>query len=154
MQLREKQKTKRIYGVLERQFRNIFGRAERMKGVTGANLLGLLERRLDNVVYRSGFVGSRREGRHYVSHGHFLVNGQRVNVPSYTVRPGDVVTLHEGSRANLRINASLASLGSRPVPAWIELDKDQYRSVVKAVPARDQITQTLNEQLIVELYSK
>ena len=154
VQLREKQKTKRIYGVLERQFRNIFGRAERMKGVTGANLLGLLERRLDNVVYRSGFVGSRREGRHYVSHGHFLVNGQRVNVPSYTVRPGDVVTLHEGSRANLRINASLASLGSRPVPAWIELDKDQYRSVVKAVPARDQITQTLNEQLIVELYSK
>lgn len=154
VQLREKQKTKRIYGVLERQFRNIFGRAERMKGVTGANLLGLLERRLDNVVYRSGFVGSRREGRHYVSHGHFLVNGQRVNVPSFTVRPGDVVTVHEGSRANLRINASLASLGSRPVPSWLELDKEQFRSVIKAVPARDQITQTLNEQLIVELYSK
>ncbi len=154
VQLREKQKTKRIYGVLERQFRNMFGRAERMKGVTGANLLGLLERRLDNVVYRSGFVGSRREGRHYVSHGHFLVNGQRVNVPSYTVRPGDIVTVHEGSRANMRINSALASLGSRPVPAWIELDKEQYRSVVRAVPARDQITQMLNEQLIVELYSK
>ena len=154
VQLREKQKVKRIYGLLERQFRNVFAKADRMKGVTGTNLLASLERRLDNTVYRAGFVSSRREGRHYVSHGHFMVNGRNVNIPSFMVKPGDNVTVHEKSRANLRINQSLGSIGSRPVPNWLELHKDEYRASVRDLPTRDQISQNMNEQLIVELYSK
>jgi len=154
VQLREKQKVKRIYGLLERQFRNLFAKADRMKGVTGSNLLISLERRLDNTVYRAGFVGSRREGRHYVGHGHFMVNGKKVDVPSFMVKPGDTVSVREKSRANLRINQSLAGVGSRPVPSWLELNKDEFRAAVREFPNREQITQNMNEQLIVELYSK
>ena len=154
VQLREKQKVKRMYGVLESQFRKIFKEADRRKGVTGENLLSLLESRLDNMVYRAGFASSRTEGRHFVSHGHILVNGQKVNVPSYYVNPGDVISVVESSRGIGRINESLASVESRMVPEWLELDTTSYQVKVKSLPTREQLTHPMNEQLIVELYSK
>ncbi|MCL4125743.1 UNVERIFIED_CONTAM: hypothetical protein GTU68_047152 [Idotea baltica] len=153
-QLREKQKVKRMYGLLEKQFRSLFRRADRMKGITGENLLKLLESRLDNMVYRSGFVSSRREGRHFVRHGHFLVNGKLVDIPSYEVKPGDVISVKEPSRSSARINESLTSAGIRPIPEWIDIDKATYEAKVRDLPTREQLTHPMKEQLIVELYSK
>lgn len=154
IQLREKQKVKRMYGLLEKQFRSLFFEADRMKGVTGENLLTLLESRLDNMVYRAGFSSSRREGRHYVSHGHFLVNGARVNVPSYRIKAGDVITVRDKSRSSGRINESLNAVAGRRVPEWLELNKEAFEAKVRALPTREQLTHPMKEQLIVELYSK
>lgn len=154
IRLREKQKVKRIYGVLEKQFRRYFEKAERMKGVTGENLLKLLESRLDNVVYRLGFADSRNEARQLVSHGHFLLNGRKVDIPSILVKPGDVIELKEKSRKNLKINASLEVVSRRGIPSWLELRKEEYKGIVKDYPEREEITLPIQEQLIVELYSK
>lgn len=153
-QLREKQKVKRIYGIAERQFRGYYYKASRMKGVTGDNLIQLLERRLDNVVYRMGFVSDHAEGRQLVLHGHFLVNGRRVNIPSYLVRANDVVEVREKSRKIERINEALSAVERRGTPRWIELDKDAYRGTVQALPTREDVTLPIREQLIIELYSK
>lgn len=154
IQLREKQKVKRMYGLLEKQFRNLFFEADGMKGVTGENLLTLLESRLDNIVYRAGFASSRKEGRHYVNHGHFLVNGARVTIPSFRIKPGDVVTVIQKSREVPRINESLNSVAGRRVPEWLELNREAYEVKIRALPAREQLTHPMKEQLIVELYSK
>ena len=153
-QLREKQKVKRIYGVQERQFRGYYFKANRMKGVTGENLLVLLERRLDNIVYRLGFVGDHAEGRQLVRHGHFIVNGRRVNIPSYLVRAGDVVAVREKSRKAVRVNECLGAIERRGVPSWLELDKEKFEGRMKSLPAREDFTMPIREQLIVELYSK
>jgi small subunit ribosomal protein S4 len=153
-QLREKQKVKRIYGIAERQFRGYYYKASRMKGVTGDNLIQLLERRLDNVVYRMGFVNDHAEGRQLVRHGHFTVNGRRVNIPSYLVRANDVVEVREPSRPMARINESLGAVERRGVPRWIELDKGAFKGVVKSMPSREDVTLPIREQLIIELYSK
>jgi small subunit ribosomal protein S4 len=154
VQLREKQKVKRIYGLLEKQFENTMTAANRMKGRTGENLLQLLERRLDNVVFRLGFATSRAEARQLVRHGHFLVNGRRATVPSLLVRPGTRITLAEGSRQIARITGALEALERRSVPSWLEIDKDNFEGSVKALPVRDEITLPIQEQLIVELYSR
>jgi len=153
-QLREKQKVRRIYGILEKQFRGYFEKADRMKGVTGENLLSLLERRLDNIVYRLGFASSRSEARILVRHCHFTVNGRKVNIPSYQVKVNDVIELREKSRTVNSINESLEAVARRGIPAWLELDKDAYRGLVKANFAREDVTTPIQEQLIVELYSK
>ncbi|MCG8423323.1 MAG: 30S ribosomal protein S4 [Proteobacteria bacterium] len=153
-QLREKQKVKRIYGIAERQFRGYYHRAARMKGVTGENLIQLLERRLDNVVYRMGFVSDHAEGRQLVRHGHFKVNGQRVDIPSYLVRSGDVVEVRDKSRTIGRIVEALGAVERRGVPEWITLDKDAFKGTVKTLPTRADVTLPIREQLIVELYSK
>lgn len=153
-QLREKQKVKRMYGLLERQFRNLFHKADAKKGVTGENLLRMLESRLDNMVYRSGFAASRREGRQLVTHGHFLVNGLPVNIPSYQVKPGDVIKVVEKLQNAGRVGESLASAEARKIPEWLELDKSSMQVVVRALPTREQLTHPMKEQLIVELYSK
>jgi small subunit ribosomal protein S4 len=154
VQLREKQKAKRIYGLLERQFRNYFEKADRMKGKTGENLLILLERRLDNVVYKLGFTATRRESRQMVRHGHFLVGGKKVNIPSFLVRVGDVVALREKSRNIPALNESLDAVVRKGIPSWLELDRENFRGVVKALPSRAEIKEPIQEQLIVELYSK
>lgn len=154
VQLREKQKAKRIYGLLERQFRNTFEKAERMKGKTGDNLLILLERRLDNVVYKLGFAVTRRESRQMVGHGHFLVGGRKVNIPSFLVRPGDGIELREKSRKNPSINEALDAVVRKGIPPWLELERDNFRGSVKALPSRAEIKEPIQEQLIVELYSK
>lgn len=154
VQLREKQKAKRIYGLLERQFRNYFEKADRMKGKTGENLLVLLERRLDNVVYKLGFAVTRRASRQLVRHGHFLVAGKRVNIPSYLVRPGEVLSLREKSRTLAPVNEALDAVVRKGIPAWLELDRENFRGTVKALPTRSDITEQIQEQLIVELYSK
>ena len=154
VQLREKQRLKRMYGLLEKQFRGYFERADRMKGITGSNLLMLLERRLDNVVFRLGFAPSRNEARQLVRHSHFLVNGRKVNIPSYTVRKDDVVELREKSRKVLPILDSLETVARRGIPGWLELDKDNFKGLVKAIPTREDITMPVQEQLVVELYSK
>jgi small subunit ribosomal protein S4 len=153
-QLREKQKVRRIYGILEKQFRGYFEKADRMKGVTGENLLVLLETRLDNVVYRLGFASSRGEARILVRHGHFMVNGRKVNIPSFQVRPGSIIELREKSRAIACINESLDAVVRRGTPQWLELDKVAFKGVMKSVPVREDITMPIQEQLIVELYSK
>ncbi len=154
LRLREKQKVKRIYGLLEKQFRNTFERAERQKGITGENLLVLLERRLDNTVYRMGFANSRNEARQLVRHGHFLVNQSKVNIPSYFVKPGDVIEPTEKSKKMVRIMEALEGVARRGVPSWLELDKEQMRGTVKAIPTRQDIDFPVQEKLIVELYSK
>ncbi len=154
VQLREKQKVRRIYGILEKQFRSYFQEADRMKGVTGENLLSLLERRLDNTIYRLGFATSRTEARQLVKHSHITLNGRKANIPSIIVKPGDVLELREKSRKIAVINDSLAAVVRRGVPQWLELDKDAYKGVVKALPVREDITMPIQEQLIVELYSK
>ncbi len=154
VQLREKQKVRRIYGILEKQFRGYFEEADRMKGVTGENLLFLLERRLDNTVYRLGFASSRTEARILVRHCHFTVNGKKVNIPSYQVRVGDVVELREKSRKVACVNESLEAVVRRGIPQWLELDKVAFKGVIKSLPAREDITAPIQEQLIVELYSK
>ncbi|PLX97750.1 MAG: 30S ribosomal protein S4 [Desulfuromonas sp.] len=154
-QLREKQKMKRTYGLQEKQFRLYFSKADRKKGVTGENLLMLLESRLDSVVYRLGFAASRAQARTLVRHGHFQVNDQKVNVPSYLVRPGEVVSLREKSRAITCINESLDSVMRRGVPSWVELDREAFKGTMKTLPVRSELTTPeFQEQLIVELYSK
>jgi len=153
-QLREKQKVKRIYGVLENQFRNSFGEADRQKGITGEVLLSLLERRLDSAVYRLGFANSRNEARQLVLHGHFVVNQTKVNIPSYLVKPGDVIAVREKSKKVVRILESLEGVARRGVPPWLELDKEQMKGSIKGLPAREDITLPIQEKLIVELYSK
>jgi small subunit ribosomal protein S4 len=153
-QLREKQKVKRLYGVLENQFRNTFKKAEQQKGITGENLLILMERRLDNTVYRLGFANSRNEARQLVRHNHFLVNQSKVNIPSYLVKPGDVIGLREKSKKVVRILEALEGVARRGVPQWLELDKEQLKGHVKAPPIREDITIPIQEKLIVELYSK
>ena len=153
-QLREKQKVKRMYGILENQFRNIFKEADRQKGITGETLLSLLERRLDNIVYRFGFANSRNEARQLVRHNHFLVNQSKVNIPSYLVKPGDVIELREKSKKVVRILEALEGVARRGVPQWLELDKDLMRGSVKGLPTREDITIPIQEKLIVELFSK
>ncbi len=154
IQLREKQKVRRIYGMLEGQFKKYFVLAERAKGVTGENLLQLLERRLDNTIFRLGFACSRTQARQFVRHNHFLVNGKKVNIPSYFVSVNDVITLKEKSHKNTAITESLESVARRGVPAWLELNHKEYKGTVKSMPDRQEITMPIQEQLIVELYSK
>ena len=153
-QLREKQKAKRYYGVLETQFRNYFELASKKKGKAGENLLSLLETRLDNVVYRLGFAMSRAEARQLVIHGHFTVNGRKVNVPSFLVKPGMVVALREGSRSLDKMKTIAETNGSRPVPKWLEMDKEKMEAKVVALATREDIDLPIEETLIVELYSK
>jgi small subunit ribosomal protein S4 len=153
-QLREKQKVKRLYGLLESQFRNTFKEADRRKGITGEVLLFLLERRLDNAVYRLGFANSRNEARQLVRHNHFSVNQSKVNIPSYLVKPGDVIEVREKSKKVVRIQEALEGVARRGIPQWLELDKDQMKGSVKSMPARQEITIPIQEKLIVELYSK
>jgi small subunit ribosomal protein S4 len=153
-QLREKQKIKRIYGLLERQFHGYFEAAERMKGITGENLLVLLERRLDNIVFRLGFANSRAEARQLVLHRHFTVNGRTVNIPSYLVKPVDVIELKEKSRKIARILDSLEAVARRGVPQWLDLEKEKFRGTVKSLPVRSDLTMPIQEQLVVELYSR
>jgi small subunit ribosomal protein S4 len=139
---------------LENQFRNIFKEADRQKGITGETLLALLERRLDNIVYRLGFANSRDEARQLVRHNHFLINQSKVNIPSYLVKPGDVIALREKSKKVVRILEALEGVARRGVPQWLELDKDQMRGSMKGMPSREEITLPIQEKLIVELYSK
>lgn len=153
LQLREKQKAKRIYGLLEKQFRRCFEWAERQKGATGENLLKLLELRLDNVVYRLGFAASRREARQLVAHGHIQVNDRKVDIPSYLVRVGDVVALRPGSSCAARVDDNL-SAGRGRVPPWLEAQPEARRGTVRSMPLREDIQLPVSEQLIVELYSK
>ena len=152
IQLKEKQKAKYTYGVLERQFRKTFEKASRKEGITGTNLLQLLESRLDNVVYRFGLANSRRQSRQLVSHRHIMVNGDVVNIPSYTVRPGDVVSVRERSRTLLVIEENLGR--STALLEWLRFDSSQFQGEIIAMPEREQIPENINEQLIVELYSK
>lgn len=154
IRLREKQKVRRIYGILERQFRRYFDLAERQKGITGENLLRILESRLDSLVYRAGFGSSRAEARQLVLHNHFTVNGQKVNIPSYLVKPGDVVQVKEGSRNIDRIERAVEAAQQRGIPDWLEVDVEKMLVTVNSLPTRDQIPETIEEQLIVELYSK
>lgn len=154
LQLKEKQRLKRIYGLLERQFRITFARASRRKGVTGENLLRLLELRLDNIVYRLNFASSRPMARQLVRHGHILVNGRTVTIPSMTLKPGDVVAVKEKSRPMKCVNDALAKAESNPVPPWLVLDVDRYEGRVERVPQREEIPVPVNEQTVVELYSK
>jgi small subunit ribosomal protein S4 len=153
-QLREKQKLKRMFGLLEKQFRGYFEKADQKKGITGTTLLVFLESRLDNMVYRIGFATSRTEARQFVRHGHFKVNGRKVNIPSFLIKKGDVIELREKSKKVLPILESLETVARRGVPPWLELDKENFRGVVKALPTRDDITMPIQEQLVVELYSK
>ncbi len=154
LQLREKQKVKRMYGVLEQQFRRYFEAADRKKGVTGETLLQLLEQRLDNVVYRLGFATSRPQARQLVRHGHFTVNGKRADIPSYSVRAGDLVAVRSGSIKNPAIIYATEEVKGRGIPEWLELDVEKLTGRLTAVPTRDQINLPVQEQLIVELYSK
>ena len=154
IQLREKQKAKFIYGVLEKQFHMYYEKARRMNGVTGSNLMSLLESRLDNVVFRLGFARTRKEARQTVSHGHIFVNGRRVDIASYRVRPGDVVAVAPKAKDMLVIKSALVSAENRQVPSWLELDIEKLQGTVLNIPSRDQIDMDIQEQLIVELYSK
>ena len=154
LQLREKQKAKRIFFVQEGQFRNYFERAARMKGITGENLLFLLERRLDNSVYRAGFSTSRRQARQLVNHGHILVNGRKVDIPSFQVKPGDTISVREASRKNPHIEGAWQTASGRGRPAWIAADGGEMTARVGGLPVREDIDRLINEQLIVELYSK
>ena len=154
LQLREKQKIKRIYGLVEKQFESYFEEAERQKGVTGTNFLVLLERRLDNTVYRFGFANSRSQARQLVRHNHFLVNGRKVNIPSYLLRPGDAIAVVEASRNLQTINESMGALPRRGLPAWLDLDASKYEGTFKTFPARDEMNLPVQEQLVVEFYSK
>ena len=154
MQLREKQTAKRYYGVLEGQFKNYFEKADKAAGMTGDNLLTILETRLDNVVYRMGMASSRREARQLVLHGHFRLNGKKVNIPSLLVKAGDVITVRDESKSNAKVKELMEGLLSQTAPKWLEVDKDNAKAKVVALPAREDIDFDFNEQLIVELYSK
>ncbi len=153
-QLREKQKVRRIYGVLEGQFRRVYAEADRRKGVTGENLLQILESRLDTVVYRMGFGASRSEARQVVRHNSILVNGRRVNIPSFQLRQGDVVEVAEGAKSQLRIKAAVEAAEQRGFPEWIEVDGKAMKGTFKAMPQRSDLPANINESLVVELYSK
>ena len=154
MQLTEKQKVKFIYGVLEKQFHAYYEKAERKQGITGEILLQELERRLDNVVFRMGFANTRREARQLVNHAHFTVNGRRVNIPSFQVKPGDVVAVREKSRSTTKFKTLLEENGKKACPKWIDKEKDSFEGKIVAMPARDDIDYDVSEHLIVELYSK
>ncbi len=154
LQLREKQKAKFIYGVLEKPFRNLYARAERMKGLTGPNLMILLETRLDNVIFRLGFARTRKEARQIVDHKHVLVNGKCVNIPSYRVKAGDKIEIKEKNKSSQRYKDILEVTGGRLVPAWLEADQENLSGTVVELPVREQIDVPVNETLIVELYSK
>ena len=155
IRLREKQKVRRIYGVLERQFSRYFAKADSTKGRTGENLLGVLERRLDNIVYRMGFAGSRNEGRQLVLHKHVLVNDKRVNIPSYQVRINDKVVIREQARAQKRIETSLAASEARPQLSWLDVDKKNFTGTIKALPVREELNEpAIREQYVVEYYSR
>ena len=154
VQLREKQKLKRMYGLLEKQFRGYFEKADQQKGITGVNLLVLLERRLDNMIFRMGFANSRVEARQLISHGHFLVNDKAVNIPSFLLKAGDGVSVKEGSRKITRIMGAIETVARRGVPHWLELDKDNFKASIKMLPVREDLTMPVQEQLVVELYSK
>lgn len=154
LQLREKQKAKFIYGVLEKPFRNYYAKAAKMEGLAGENLMILLERRLDNVVYRMGFGRTRREARQIVDHKHILVNGKCVNIPSYLVKAGDVIEVKEKVKSSQRYKDVLEVTGGRMTPAWLEVDQENLRGTVKELPSRAEIDVPVNEMLIVELYSK
>lgn len=154
VQLREKQKMRRTYGVLERQFRKVYFEAERRKGQTGENLLQLLESRLDNVAYRMGFGASRAEARQLVRHNGVSVNGRRVNIPSYGLRPGDVVQVADRARGHLRVKAALQAAESRGFPEWLDVNANEAKGVFKALPQRADLPSTVNESLVVELYSR
>ena len=154
-QLREKQRVRRIYGVLERQFRNYYEKAVHMKGVVGENLLALLERRLDSVIYRMGFAASRSQARQVVRHGHIQVNGQKVDIPSFSVKPGDIVEVRESRRKHAGVLAALEASAHGMAPSWIELDRESFKGKIIGLPRRDELVQIpINEQLIVELYSR
>ncbi len=154
LQLREKQKIKKMYGLLEKQFRLMFDKADRMKGVTGNNMLSNLERRLDNVAYRAGFANSRTEARQIVRHGHLTINGKKVNIPSYLVAKGDQVAVGEKSKGVVRIQGALEGVKRREIPQWLELDSGAMLARVRDIPSRDDITAPMQERLMVELYSK
>ncbi len=154
LQLREKQKAKFIYGVLEKPFRNYYAKADRMKGMTGENLMILLERRLDNVIFRLGFARTRKEARQIVDHKHVLVNGKLVNIPSYLIKAGDVVEIKESAKSSQRYKDILEVTGARLVPAWLEADQEALKGTVKELPTREEIDVPVDEMLIVELYSK
>ncbi len=154
LQLREKQKVRRMYGLFERQFHNYFEKGDRQKGITGTNLLVLLERRLDNAVYRLGFASSRSQARQLVRHNHLLVNGKKVNIPSYLVKMGDVIEVKEKSRTISPVADAVEAAVRRGLPEWLELDKDNFKGVIRAYPKREDLTMPMQEQLIVELYSR
>ncbi len=154
VQLREKQKLKRMYRLLEKQFRGYFAKADQQKGITGTNLLVLLESRMDNMIFRMGFSNSRDEARQLVTHGHFLINNKPVNIPSYLLKAGDVVTVKEGSRKITRILEAMEMVTRRGVPEWLSLDKENFNASIKALPVREDLTMPIQEQLVVELYSK
>ena len=154
IQLREKQKVKNIYGMLEGQFRNYFHKADLQKGITGENLLIMLESRLDNTIFRLGFASSRKQARQLVRHNHIQVNGKKVNIPSFMISVNDVITIKEKSRTNSYLVESMEAVARRGIPSWLELDKDAFKATVKALPNREEITMPIQEQLIVELYSK
>ncbi len=154
IRLREKQKVRRIYGLTERQFRRYFERASRVKGITGELLISLLERRLDNVVFRLGFAGSRKEARKMVRYGHILINGRKLDIPSYQIKLSDIIEIREGSQKFDRINKSLEILARRGLPDWLELEKENYKGIVKRLPQRGDVTFPIEEQLIVEFYSR
>ena len=154
IQLREKQKIKRMYGLTEKQFHLFFIRAERQKGITGTNLLVMLERRFDNVVYRLGFVNSRTQGRHLVRHNHFRINDKKVNIPSYLINEGDVIQPSEKSAKLQILTDAMEAVVRRGIPQWLDLDKDQVKGTIKSMPVREDLTMPMQEQLIVELYSK
>ena len=154
VRMREKQKVRRIYGILERQFRKYFANADRTKGVTGENLLSTLERRLDSAVFRLGLSATRTDARQLVRHKHIKVNGRSVNIPSYSLKPGDKITLRDQSKALVRVQAALETAGRREQPDWLEFDKNTLTGVVRAMPAREAITLPIQEQLIVEFYSR
>jgi small subunit ribosomal protein S4 len=154
VQLREKQKVKRLYGVLEKQFRNYVHLAERSRGVTGENLLLLLESRLDNMVFRMGFAASRAEARQLINHGHFLVNGRKVDVPSFRTKPGMIVEIREKSKSIAAIEDSIKTVSRRGIPHWLDVDVDGFKGIVKDFPTREDLPPTIREQLIVEFYSR
>lgn len=154
LQLREKQKLKRIYGLMERQFRSYFVRAAKKKGITGEYLLQLLERRMDNVVYRLGFAASRKEARQLTTHGHFLLNGRKVNIPSCLLKEGDIVVVKEKSRGLVGIQSALAAVEARGLPGWLELEKASFQGKVRALPTKEDAALPVNEQMVVELYSR
>lgn len=154
LQLREKQKVRRMYGLLEKQFRNLFAKADRLTGITGENFLTLLERRFDNIIYRAGFTNSRSEARQLVRHGHFLVNGKKVNIPSYLVSKGDVIAIREKSQNLTQIKAAIEGSKRKEIPQWLEMSPADFKVTVRDMPARDDVTAPIEERLIVELYSK
>lgn len=153
-QLREKQKLRRIYGLMERQFRGTFEKAERRAGVTGDELVILLERRLDNVVYRLGFASSRKQARQIVSHGHILLNGKKTDIPAYAVKTGDIIEIRQRSREIPTIVSALDSVETRGIPSWLELDRNALKGEVKVLPTKDESALPVNEQMVVELYSR